>query len=344
MEETLGKRIALNRKKLGMTQDQLADKLGVTAQAVSKWENDQSCPDIATLPKLADIFGTTTDQLLGMEKNQPIYEAEVVQPGGKEDAESDGIHIQKGNWDFRWDNGRRGALGFALWVLLVGGLMLASSLLDWNVSMWDIMWPSAMLMIGLTGLLNKFTFLNLGLSCFGGYFLLNALGVIPFSFGKEILLPVFIILFGLSLLADALRRPKHKRFSVIHNDKHRNKGEKFCSNCTTEGESFTCSTSFGEDTKYVCLPRLSSGTAEVSFGELTVDLSGCESVSDDCHISANCAFGELNLRVPRHYRVELASDTAFASVEEKGFPDASVRGVISVSANASFGSICICYV
>ena len=46
MEKTLGKRIMLHRKALGLTQEQLAEKLGVTAQAVSKWENDQSCPDI----------------------------------------------------------------------------------------------------------------------------------------------------------------------------------------------------------------------------------------------------------------------------------------------------------
>ena len=64
MDQTLGKRISSHRKKLGMTQDQLAEKLGVTAQAVSKWENDQSCPDIAMLPKLAEIFGVTTDYLL----------------------------------------------------------------------------------------------------------------------------------------------------------------------------------------------------------------------------------------------------------------------------------------
>ena len=65
MEQTLGKRIIEHRKALGLTQDQLAEKLGVTAQAVSKWENDQSCPDITMLPKLAEIFGTTTDALLG---------------------------------------------------------------------------------------------------------------------------------------------------------------------------------------------------------------------------------------------------------------------------------------
>ena len=73
MEETLGKRIVAHRKRLGLTQDQLAEKMGITAQAVSKWENDQSCQDISALPQLADIFGITIDTLLGREgaeKNQ----------------------------------------------------------------------------------------------------------------------------------------------------------------------------------------------------------------------------------------------------------------------------------
>ena len=65
MEQTLGKRIMENRKRLGWTQDRLAEQMGVSAQAVSKWENDQSCPDISLLPRLAELFGITVDELLG---------------------------------------------------------------------------------------------------------------------------------------------------------------------------------------------------------------------------------------------------------------------------------------
>ena len=64
---TMGKRISDLRKQKGMTQEQLANLVGVTAQAVSKWENDLSCPDISILPQLADALGVTTDQLLGKE-------------------------------------------------------------------------------------------------------------------------------------------------------------------------------------------------------------------------------------------------------------------------------------
>ena len=54
---TLGKRILYHRKRLGLTQDQLAERMGVTAQAVSKWEHDLSCPDVTTVPRLAEWFG-----------------------------------------------------------------------------------------------------------------------------------------------------------------------------------------------------------------------------------------------------------------------------------------------
>lgn len=65
MNSSLGSRIAELRRKKNMTQEDLANALGVTPQAVSKWENDLSCPDIALLPQLARLFDVTTDELLG---------------------------------------------------------------------------------------------------------------------------------------------------------------------------------------------------------------------------------------------------------------------------------------
>ena len=61
----IGTRITNFRKKCNMTQESLAQKLGVTNQAVSKWESDQCCPDVMLLPKIADIFGISIDELFG---------------------------------------------------------------------------------------------------------------------------------------------------------------------------------------------------------------------------------------------------------------------------------------
>lgn len=64
MNTTLGERIAALRHEKKLKQDELAEKLGVSPQAVSKWENDQSCPDISLLPLLAEILGVSVDELL----------------------------------------------------------------------------------------------------------------------------------------------------------------------------------------------------------------------------------------------------------------------------------------
>ena len=64
MKEILGSRIAALRHEKNMKQDELAEKLGVSPQAVSKWENDISCPDISVLPALANCLGVTVDELL----------------------------------------------------------------------------------------------------------------------------------------------------------------------------------------------------------------------------------------------------------------------------------------
>ena len=61
---TLGRRIQALRKEQALTQDALAERMDVTPQAVSKWENDQSCPDIMSLPQLARELHTTVDTLL----------------------------------------------------------------------------------------------------------------------------------------------------------------------------------------------------------------------------------------------------------------------------------------
>lgn len=59
----LGDNIAVLRRSAGLTQELLADRLGVTSQAVSKWERQLSCPDVSLLPAMADVFGVAIDEL-----------------------------------------------------------------------------------------------------------------------------------------------------------------------------------------------------------------------------------------------------------------------------------------
>ncbi|HHT53690.1 MAG TPA: helix-turn-helix transcriptional regulator [Clostridiales bacterium] len=70
MKKTLGLRISEYRRAKGITQEELAERLNVSPQAVSKWENDVCCPDIMLLPKLAEILGVSIDRLLS-DKTEP---------------------------------------------------------------------------------------------------------------------------------------------------------------------------------------------------------------------------------------------------------------------------------
>lgn len=63
-KQSLGATVADLRKEKGMTQLELAEQMGVTDKAVSKWERDLSLPDAASLPRLAEVLGISVDELM----------------------------------------------------------------------------------------------------------------------------------------------------------------------------------------------------------------------------------------------------------------------------------------
>ncbi len=79
-KKTLGMMIASLRKENGMTQLELAEKMGVTDKAVSKWERDLSCPDVNSLPKLAEIFGISVDELMQIKAESQTSEKKDITP------------------------------------------------------------------------------------------------------------------------------------------------------------------------------------------------------------------------------------------------------------------------
>ena len=343
MERTLGKRIAEHRKRLGITQDQLAERLGLTAQAISKWENDLSCPDITTLPKLAEIFGTTTDALLGREPevHRPLFEAEVVEEPASEDAD----HHSKGSWSFHWDSGRREGITFALLILLVGGLLLATRLLQWDISFWSILWPSALLIYGLRSVFTRFSPFKLGIALLGAYFLVDNLGFWHLDVDSALLFPILVVLFGLGLLADAFRKPKKPHFKLVHhlkNSEHSKSNPKV--DLSIEDDHFDCSVAFSECHRVLNMPRLAGGDVSCSFSDMVLDLSGCETIVDGCEIDASCAFGSLALLIPRQYRVAPDSSSAFGAFEVSGTPDPTPKATIRLEASVSFGEIKVRYI
>lgn len=95
-EIQLKENITFLRKEKGITQEELAKALGVTNQAVSKWESGQCCPDIQLLPELATYFGVSVDRLLGVEAKK--CEGKTLSPKLRETVPTEEIFVGEVSW------------------------------------------------------------------------------------------------------------------------------------------------------------------------------------------------------------------------------------------------------
>lgn len=125
---TLGETIQYYRRRAGLSQEALAEQVGVSRQAVSKWELDEATPEVGKLKALAGAFGITTDQLLSGEKppEQSSGELPPQTPPGKKggsDGEASGLwgHVGRAVKRNSWLFGVYVTLG-GLGTALVGGI------------------------------------------------------------------------------------------------------------------------------------------------------------------------------------------------------------------------------
>ena len=202
-------------------------------------------------------------------------------------------------------------------VLLIGSLYLFANLLHWNVGLWDIIWPSALLIFGIYGVNPNLSFLSVGCIIFGGFFLVNNFIPVKVQLDNGVIIAVVILLIGGGLMMDALRKPKRAtaEFSYDkdvhdHTPKH---------NFYIKEDTFCFDGAFGDCKQQVDMPLLQRGMINTSFGDLTI-------------------------WVPSRFQVQCASSAAFASVEIDGKPDSLPAGTIQLIANASFGQITIEYI
>ena len=79
MTNTIGHQIKLLRKAKGVTQEEMGTTLGISYQAVSKWENNTALPDVQMIPKIAEYFGVTTDELFGYKLNALTNKERLIQ-------------------------------------------------------------------------------------------------------------------------------------------------------------------------------------------------------------------------------------------------------------------------
>lgn len=303
-------------------------------------ETGLSCPDITLLPRLAEIFDITTDALLGLTSSASQSETAAPSPPTTETDphEKTKAHLFNG-FEFKLDsNTYRGTIGFAVLILSIGVLLLLSRLFQWKVSFWDILWPTTLLVLGLFGTMPRFSFFRLGCLIFGSFFLLNNLNILPLHPGWEMFLPTVLLLLGISLLIDALRKPRSTA-----NQQVANLPSPAVNYTTTDGE-LIYSSSLGNTQQLVTMVELRRGTIVCTFGTCSVDLSGVDTVAPGCHLETTINAGCLTLLVPACYQIILEEHTdAHSASCIYGQPQAAPRGTILLSSNVSCGCFEIRY-
>ncbi len=325
MNETMGKRIQRLRKNKGLTQDQLAEQMNVTAQAVSKWENDVSMPDIQSITHLAEVLGVTTDELLGV--------------SAKSDASVD--ESKKESVEIKWDGGKRGWIFAAVLLILTGVSYLICHMPFWpfevQSSIWQIVWPVAILGAGVSTMSRRFSVFSVGLLLCGAYYLAFNLHIIEYSLSWSIVIAVLLILFGIALIIDRLTH-KNRKHKVTINGANKKKASE-----REENGYANIDVAFGDCTHKMESPVFRGADIDVSFGEGALYLTTSSSAAAGAEINADVSFGELKIYAPKSMRISPETDKAFSSMTVTGEPDMDAPYCIKLTADISFGNINIIY-
>lgn len=330
-QQTIGKRIMQLRKEKGLTQEQLAERMGVSAQAVSKWENDVSCPDISILPQLAAVLGTTTDELLGAKPLEP----HVVVVGSKNQAKDDDgrVTVEFNGKGFRAFNG----IGLAVILIVLGGTFLLDKAGVLPIGIWGIVWPCVLMGLGIAWLIEDLSVFGLGMGLLGLYFLLFHLGAITFVLTWSYIWPSLIVLLGLSILIHRLNPKRRFRFRRFRN---REGG-----NTYSEANDFLqADCSFTEEKRKYAPETLTGGDIDLSFGQGTFDLTNVQRVTPGAKFNVDVSFGECIIILPRRIRLELRADKSFGSIQMRGEAASDARETLVLEGDVSFGELSIRYV
>ena len=259
---TMGKRIADLRKQKGMTQEQLANQVGVTAQAVSKWENDLSCPDISVLPQLAEVLGVTTDELLGKVQLRSL----TVEDSEKSEKHKHTVNVRL-NMN-KWEK-----VIFALLVMGLGIVFLLNAFhviqLGSGITFWSVLWPFLVACMGIMACQSELNPFSIGMLLFGVYMLLFNLHIIPdqYKLTWSMIWPIALILVGLTVLIHFIW-PERKKDHVFEVEKE---GDPVF-DCTDEGGFIHIDSAFSSQTKRVQPGNPFTGAkVDSSFGKIEVE-------------------------------------------------------------------------
>lgn len=353
MEQTgsLGKRIAQLRKQNGFTQEQLAERVGVSAQAVSKWENDISCPDITTLPLLADIFHVSVDELLGV---KPVEPHVVIVEKEKKKEEKKGKAAFSFEFEADSEKERHGFfIGGIITLLLILSVLLLqrmTPLFQGDFSTWNYIWPLLVFGVGLCGLIEwnrPVPIFSIGLVLVGAYefvwFLLDKPDylfeldwlIVLIVLAILLLINAFIQKFWVHKKVRSCRKKYAKKANGIHVEE--------ISEYKEEGDELFAKMRFTDDTYVYASNRLVSADIDVSFSDCVFDLGNVQEFADDTVLNVRVSFGSVTLILPQNVVLHTKGTASFGARSVHGSPHGETLQPIYLESSVSFGSLDIRY-
>lgn len=324
MTETMGKRITRLRKSINLTQEQLAEKLGITAQAVSKWENDISCPDISILPKLAEILGVTCDTLLGTAPESKQYDETNTVNLSKH------IHIEKG------------AIMFAVFVILMGAYLFICRLLNMDIAFWTFTLADVILCVGIGALISRISPFSLGLTGVGALLTLQCFNIINVGNIWKYVLPILLLLWGISMLIDEFFPSKNTKKNNSRTFNYEKTGKtQFQSEFNNGVYSFNLK--FGsKHTLVECAEPLKHADIHTSFSDATIDFTHVKEIVDGAVINVDSNFSDTCLILPSNINAVFTKNEAFADINITGACN-KFGSTVKINADAKFGDISITF-
>ena len=347
-KETLGKRIAALRKEKGLTQEQLAEKVGVSAQAVSKWENDVSCPDITLLPLLADLFGVSVDELLGVKPVEPhviILDKDEIPKDEK----------KKTNFTYEWNthHGKWSTIAVCIGAILVCLFFVLHSMANvfpyidteaLTLKGWNYVWPLLVFTLGLSSILEHIAF-GIAMMAFGGYEFVRRV-LLGYSVCSLPPVPWYVIVLVFAIVVLVMILVGKNRFHKHRNDSE--SGVRFNDRrpqmeYSDDNDFLRADMSFGNSVITYERTTLRGGDIDSSFGDYTIDLRNVMEFAQGCLLNIDQNFGNITILLPQHVRMVRSSDTSFAAFTVTGNPDPNAVQTLIIRADVDFGSLQVKY-
>ncbi len=344
-KETLGKRIAQLRKEKGLTQEQLAEKVGVSAQAVSKWENDISCPDITLLPLLADILGVTVDELLGVKPIEPHVIILDKDEMPKDEAKKNRPFTWE--WNKHRDSARWGTIAFCIGAILICLLFvlrattpLFADIPAEEIGAWDYVWPLIIFTVGLISVREHIAFGSV-MMLVGVYEFMTCF---PALHLPSIKWYVYVLVFAIILLVMTIIGKKHLIFSIKKDHGQDNENRTPVLEVNQDNNYLKADMSFGSCVVNYDHDVFNGGSVDMNFGQYTVDLTNVRSFAPNCLLRVDQNFGSLTVLLPKCVKLVKSSDTAFASFAVLGDPDPDAVQTIIIRSDVNFGTLQVKYI